>query len=138
MSEYQYYEFRAIDLPLTRQEMNELRGYSTRAEIDAHSFVNEYSYGDFRGKPEELMLKYFDAHLYVANLGTHTLMFRLPRKLVDVSIFQPYFGTEHNKLTVTEEYVVVEFTSVLEGGEGYGDQLPAGRKRLRGKAGSLS
>jgi hypothetical protein len=31
MSEYQYYEFRAIDRPLTAREMAELRSYSTRA-----------------------------------------------------------------------------------------------------------
>ncbi len=32
MSEYQYYEFQAIDRSLTRDEMQELRSYSTRAE----------------------------------------------------------------------------------------------------------
>jgi len=31
MSEFQYYEFQAIDRPLTRPEMAELRKYSTRA-----------------------------------------------------------------------------------------------------------
>jgi hypothetical protein len=33
MSEYQYYEFQALDRPLTEREMRELRGYSTRAAI---------------------------------------------------------------------------------------------------------
>lgn len=33
MSEYQYYEFAAIDRPLTRTEMAELRAVSTRAVI---------------------------------------------------------------------------------------------------------
>jgi len=32
MSEYQYYEFLAIDRPLTADEMAELRALSTRAE----------------------------------------------------------------------------------------------------------
>ena len=31
MSEYQYYEFQAIDRPLGAKEMSELRAYSTRA-----------------------------------------------------------------------------------------------------------
>ena len=31
MSECQYYEFQAIDRPLTEKEMGELRSYSTRA-----------------------------------------------------------------------------------------------------------
>ncbi len=30
MSEYQYYEFRAVDKPLTRQQMSELRGLDPR------------------------------------------------------------------------------------------------------------
>ena len=33
MSEYQYYEFRAIDRPLDEDERDELRALSTRAEI---------------------------------------------------------------------------------------------------------
>jgi hypothetical protein len=32
MSEYQYYEFQAIDRHLTDKEMSELRSFSTRAE----------------------------------------------------------------------------------------------------------
>ena len=40
MSEYQYYEFRTADRPLTKQEMGELRALSTRAKITSTSFVN--------------------------------------------------------------------------------------------------
>lgn len=35
MSEYQFYEFQAIDRPLTRREMQELRSCSSRATITA-------------------------------------------------------------------------------------------------------
>lgn len=42
MSEYQYYEFAAIDRPLTRAEMAELRAVSTRAVITPSGFVNHY------------------------------------------------------------------------------------------------
>jgi hypothetical protein len=41
MSEYQYYEFQAIDRPLTKKEMATLRTYSTRARITATSFESE-------------------------------------------------------------------------------------------------
>jgi hypothetical protein len=121
MSEYQYYEFRAIDRPLTQQQMAALRSLSSRAEIDSRSFVNVYNYGDFRGSPEELMQEYFDAHLYVANWGTNKLAFRLPRELVDLAAFEPYFDDEFNVLTVTDDFVVVRFRSDLEGGEGWID-----------------
>ncbi len=42
MSEYQYYHFQAIDQPLSRQQMQELRAISTRAEITPTSFINTY------------------------------------------------------------------------------------------------
>ena len=38
MSEYQYYEFLAIDRPLERSEIAELRSLSTRAEITPTRF----------------------------------------------------------------------------------------------------
>ena len=79
MSEYQYYEFRAIDRPLHEEEMDELRRLSTRAEITPTSFTNTYHWGDFKGNPFTLMDRYFDAFVYVANWGTHKFMFRLPR-----------------------------------------------------------
>ena len=50
MSEYQYLEFQAIDRPLTKNQMTELRSYSTRARITRASFVNEYSWGKTRSK----------------------------------------------------------------------------------------
>ncbi len=40
MSEYQYFEFQAIDRPLNKKEMAELRSYSTRARITPTSFIN--------------------------------------------------------------------------------------------------
>ena len=83
MSEYQYYEFLTIDRTLDQSEMADLRALSSRAEITSTRFTNVYNYGDFKGSPEKLMEKYFDAHVYVANWGTHQLMLRLPRGSVD-------------------------------------------------------
>ena len=78
MSEYQYYEFLAIDRPLTADEMAELRALSARATITPVSFTNEYNWGDFKGDPGKLMQRYFDAHVYVANWMTAIFMVRLP------------------------------------------------------------
>jgi hypothetical protein len=41
VSEYQYYEFLALDRPLTTDEQAEVRALSTRARITATSFTNE-------------------------------------------------------------------------------------------------
>ncbi len=78
MSEYQYYEFLSIDRPLKEDEMAELRALSTRATITPVSFTNEYNWGDFKGNPDKLMERYFDAHVYVANWMTAIFMVRLP------------------------------------------------------------
>ena len=87
MSEYQYYEFQAIDRPLDEADREALRDLSTRARITATSFTNHYDWGDFRGDPRKLMARWFDLHLYLANWGTRRLMIRLPRRLVDRSRF---------------------------------------------------
>ena len=99
MSEYQYYEFQAIDRQLTDEEQKALRGYSGRARINPTRFVNSYSYGDFRGDESEWMAKYFDAFVYMANWGTHRLMLRLPASLLP---------SESSSL---EFYIVREFVS---------------------------
>jgi hypothetical protein len=85
MSEYQYYEFQAIDRPLGEAERQALRALSSRARITATSFTNHYEWGDFKGDPKKLMDRYFDLHLYLANWGARRLMIRLPKRLVDVS-----------------------------------------------------
>lgn len=72
MSEYQYYEFQAIDRPLTEGQMRELRSISSRAEITPTRFTNFYTFGDFKGNPARMIEKYFDAYLYLANWGTRT------------------------------------------------------------------
>ena len=82
MSEYQYYEFQAIDRPLSETDQQALRGLSTRAQITATSLTNEYHWGDFKGNPARLMERWFDLHLYLANWGTRRLMIRFPQRLV--------------------------------------------------------
>jgi hypothetical protein len=125
MSEYQYYEFQAIDEPLNARQMAELRALSTRAEITPTSFTNEYHFGDFRGDPEKVLEKYFDAFFYFANWGTHTLMFRLPAELVNVAELKPYCDGEVVTLKEAGKYVLLEFQSRDEGGDYYDEDEPS-------------
>ena len=83
MSEYQYYEFQAVDRPLDKQDIAALRALSTRARITATSFTNHYNWGDFRGDPRRLMDRWFDLHLYFANWMSRRLMIRLPKRLIN-------------------------------------------------------
>ena len=90
MSEYQYYEFAAVDRPLGARELDALRGLSTRAHITPTSFVNTYEWGSFKGDPRRLVERYFDAFLYLANWGTRELMVRLPARLIDPATARRY------------------------------------------------
>ncbi|MEO7160763.1 MAG: hypothetical protein ABIX00_09755 [Polaromonas sp.] len=90
MSEYQYYEFAAVDQPLSAQQQAELRARSTRATITAGSFVNEYHWGDLKGDPLDWMRRYFDAHVYFANWGSARLMLRLPRTALDEAVLADF------------------------------------------------
>lgn len=83
MSEYQYYEFQAIDRPLSEDDQRWLRGLSTRAQITTTSFTNVYHWGDFRGDPIKVMERCFDAFVYVANWGSRRFMIRLPHGSFD-------------------------------------------------------
>ena len=57
MSEYQYYEFRALDRPLNKKEMGVLRSISSRAEITSTSFINTYNWSDLKADPDKLIQK---------------------------------------------------------------------------------
>jgi hypothetical protein len=117
MSEYQYYEFLAVDRPLTAAEQAEVRQFSTRARITAASFTNEYHWGDFKGSPEQMMQRYYDAHLYFANWGTHRIMLRLPRTLLDPEIAGQYCVDGQVSVSTTREHVILDLTSEDEAGE---------------------
>jgi hypothetical protein len=92
MSEYQYYEFQAIDRPLSDADRQALRDLSTRARITTTSFTNSYEWGDFKGDPAKLVERWFDLHLYIANWGSRRLMIRLPARLVDRDRLDAFIG----------------------------------------------
>jgi hypothetical protein len=119
MSEYQYYEFQAVDRPLTQAEMAELRALSTRAAISPTRFQNVYNFGDFKGNPLALMERYFDAFVYVANWGTHWCMLRLPRRALDPDVARRYCDDETATLHVTRDHVILEFRSEDQGEAGW-------------------
>ncbi len=111
MSEYQYYEFQAIDRRLTAEEMAELRAFSTRARITSTSFVNDYQWGGFKGNENAWMDKYFDAFLYFANWGTRTLMLRVPARLLDGKTAKRYCVGESASVRERNGKTILTFTS---------------------------
>ncbi|MGP4090298.1 hypothetical protein [Streptomyces sp. KR55] len=128
MSEYQYYEFQALDRPLSREEQDRLRAVSSRARITATSFTNTYNWGDLSANPRRMVERYFDAHLYVTNWGTHRLMLRLPRQALALPTVKPYCLDHHIDAWTTRTHLLLDLTSEDEGGdwiEGADDSLAA-------------
>jgi hypothetical protein len=107
VSEYQYYEFLALDKALTSRQREELRQLSTRAEITATRFTNEYHWGSFRGDPQQMMASYFDAFLYLANWGTRHLMFRVPKAALDTGHAGQYCYTDAASLIETDDHLII-------------------------------
>ena len=83
MSEFQFYDFRTIDRPLTDSERREVSSWSSRANASSHRATFNYSYGSFKKDPLDCVARYFDALFYTANWGTRHLIFRFPKKMVD-------------------------------------------------------
>ena len=125
MSEYQYYEFLALDRPLTDKQRAELRSISTRAEITATRFVNEYQWGDLKGDPRKMMERYFDAFLYLANWGTRRLMFRFPRGALGSKTAERYCYTDTASLIETGSHLILSLYVDREP-DGYWDE-PGGQ-----------
>ena len=108
MSEYQYYEFQAIDRPLTAKEQAKIRKLSSRVQLTPTQAIFLYDYGDFRGKPEAVLAQYFDVMFYIANWGSWRLIFRFPEALVDPQWFQPYLLPHAIAITQTSKYIVLD------------------------------
>ncbi|WP_046776157.1 hypothetical protein [Streptomyces yangpuensis] len=118
MSEYQYYEFLAIDRPLDEGELAQVRALSTRAHITPTSFTNEYHWGDFRGDTTKLVEQLYDAHLYYANWGSRRLVLRLPAALLSAKAAAPYALEESLSVWTCSGHTLLDFSlSSEDGGE---------------------
>lgn len=113
MSEYQYYEFLALDKPLTRQQQAEVRAFSTRASISSTRFVNEYHWGNFKGDPVHLLAHYYDVMLYFANWGTRRFMVAYPGGTTEAAWWRHATKGLKNSVEVTHrnERIILDFSS---------------------------
>lgn len=116
MSEYQYYEFLAVDRPLSREERDKVRALSTRAEITSTRFVNEYHFGDFHGDPTQLVEQLYDAHLYWANWGSRRLVLRLPALVLSEKTASPYAMEESLRVWTCSGHTLLDFSLDPEDG----------------------
>jgi hypothetical protein len=117
VSEYQYYEFVALDQALTAKQQSELRAVSSRGRITSSSFVNDYQWGDLKADPAKWMERHFDAHLYLANWGTRRIMLRLPRASLAPEALEAFCVGESAASWATRTHVILDLRSDDEDGE---------------------
>jgi hypothetical protein len=63
------------------------------------------------------MQRYYDAHLYLANWGTHQIMLRVPRTLLSPEIAEQYSVDGHVGVMATSGSVIVDLVSEDDSGE---------------------
>jgi len=130
VSEYQYYEFLAVDRPLDATALAAVRALSTRARITPSSFVNTYHRGDFKGNPRALVERYYDAFLYTANRGTRQFMFRLPTRLLEPGAAERYCTTDAASTWTRGGHVLIDLTYPCEDGGEWDDEDDLGEGKL--------
>lgn len=129
MSEYQYYEFQTVERSLTEEEREVISQLSSRVQLSSTRAIFTYSYGDFRGEPEDLLAQYFDAMFYIANWGTIQLMFRFPKSLLNLDLLKAYCLEDYLEIIEKGNYVILNIHYQDEDGfgwiegEGYLDTL---------------
>ncbi|NET39728.1 MAG: hypothetical protein F6K19_48510 [Cyanothece sp. SIO1E1] len=117
--EYQYYEFQAIDRPLTKAEQDYVQSLSSRVRPTATRAVFTYSYADFRGSPLSVLEKCFDAMLYMANWGSYQLAFRFPKSAVNVPALESYCVDNILEVSTAAKYVTLNIEIHEEEGGGW-------------------
>jgi len=117
MSEYQYYEFAAIERPLTKAEMAKLRAVSTRGIITEASFSNHYDWGGLKAKPVDWMRQYFDAFVYWADWCSCQLLLRFPKSTFTKVQLQPFTNQSSFSITSNRTHWILDWW--VEEGEDY-------------------
>jgi hypothetical protein len=134
VSEYQYYEFQALDHPLTHDAQAEMRRLSSRVQLTATSASFVYNYGDFPGDPYDVLAQHFDAMLYITNWGTRQLMFRFPAEAMADAVINAYHYADSLEWSIEGEYVILNIElNEEEGYDGWieGEGILVGMVQLR-------
>ena len=121
MSEYQYYEFLALDRPLSESEQQAVSELSSRVDPHPRRAVFVYHYSDLPIDERDLVAQYFDAMFYIANWGTTRLIFRLPKELVDLHHIELYSLEYFIEFETRGDYVLLDIQTNDEDGYGWID-----------------
>ena len=117
MSEYQYYEWQTLERPLTAAEQNAVDALSSHIDVTSSQAIVTYNWGDFKHDPLDVLAKYFDAYLYLANWGTRRLAFRFPKGLLDAAaIDAAYCDEDYLHIKTVGNVHILEFELNIDEG----------------------
>ena len=123
MSEYQYYEFQAVDRPLTEEEQQAVARLSSRVDPHPRQAVFVYNWSNLPGDPARILAQYYDAMLYMANWGSRRLMFRFPRSVLDLegvrAYCQPPIIEDYISFLTVGEYAILDIQFHDEEGDAW-------------------
>lgn len=119
MRGYQYYEFCSIHNPLSLPARKEMDSLSSRANVGTHTASYVYNYGDFRGKPKQMVLKYFDVFFYISNFGTVELMFKYPVTKINLEKLKEYAIQHVVDIEQYDDVVLLDISLCNEEGFGW-------------------
>jgi hypothetical protein len=119
VSEYQYYEWQTVDQLLAEAEQQAVGNLSSHIEVSSSRAVVTYSYGSFKHDPRQVLARFFDAHLYLANWGSRRLMFRFPSGLVSRDAIEPYCVPERITFRTVNGFDILDMNLSEEEGGGW-------------------
>jgi hypothetical protein len=108
--EYQYYEFHAIDQPLSADDQEYVGSLSSRVRMAPRYAIFTYSFGDFRGNPLELLSQCFDVLFYQSAWGTTQLALRFPAGTIDTQQIEPYCIGNSIDVFTEGDYTILNIT----------------------------
>lgn len=116
MSEYQRYEFMAVDRPLTRAQLDAVNALSGHIEVSSTHALVEYQWGNFKHNPIKVLHEFFDGFLYWANWGAPELALRFPYGILPADLIDGYDLDEFVTFTRYPDYDILDIHfSELEG-----------------------
>ncbi len=118
MSEYQYYEWQTVDRLLTEAEQNAVGRLSSHIDVSSGRAVVTYSWGDFKHDPRQVLVRFFDAHLYLANWGSRRLIFRFPAGLLNRKVIEAYCVRDRITYKTVGRFDVLDLDMSEEEGSG--------------------
>jgi hypothetical protein len=115
MSEFQYYEWLALDRPLNAAQLAEVKRLSSHMDrVTSTNASVSYSYGDFKHDPLDVLARYFDVFLYHANWGTKTVAFRFSSDVMKRAAIEPYLIKHCVELEQRRDFWILSITLETE------------------------